>query len=168
MCVWPGCQSNAVMKSHSGCASSVALWFLEVTEGNSTSLLVKSSQECCFTAAWWINFIEGPSSVQASRMLLQNSGSFSLCWNQWVRLKDLAGWERFILTSWKWILLHSPSSEASWSVHMFPCICSGWESERALMNCSPNWYLLNLHFPRSWEVFTSSLSALDLGIKWNC
>ena len=78
MC-WPNCQSNVIMKSHSDCMSSLALWFLEVTEGNSTSLLVKPSQECCFIAVWWINFTEGTSIVQESKMLLENSGSFPHC-----------------------------------------------------------------------------------------
>lgn len=36
--------------------SSLAPCFLEVTEGNNTSLLVKSSPECCFIAVWWIFF----------------------------------------------------------------------------------------------------------------
>jgi len=64
------------MKSHSDCVSSLALWFLEVTEGNSTSLLVKSSQECCFIAVWWINFTEGTSIVQESKMLLKTQEVF--------------------------------------------------------------------------------------------
>lgn len=78
MC-WPDCQSKFVVKSLSACMSSPALWLLEVTEGNSTSLLLTPSPECCLMAGWWINLVRGASVVQESKMLLENSGSFLYC-----------------------------------------------------------------------------------------